>query len=82
MLLALHRAMLLCSLPIWVTGNSFVGVTHNAANANLWKGLTALGVDVEEMPRNCANSQGCGHCPHGCAGLPRRLPCFQKVALC
>jgi len=43
------------------------GVTHNAANANLWKGLTALGVDVEEMPRNCANSQGCGHCPHGCA---------------
>lgn len=42
------------------------GLAHNRANANLWKGLTDLGADVEEMPRNCSKSSQCGHCPHGC----------------
>lgn len=40
---------------------------HNKANAYLWTALSDMGVDVEEMPRNCRDSAHCGHCPHGCA---------------
>jgi hypothetical protein len=50
------------------------GLAHNRANANLWKGLTDLGADVEEMPRNCSKSSQCGHCPHGC-------PCMHLASL-
>jgi hypothetical protein len=50
------------------------GLAHNRANANLWKGLTDLGADVEEMPRSCSKSSQCGHCPHGC-------PCMHLASL-
>ena len=45
----------------------FAGVRHNASNALLREGLEAAGLHVGEIPRNCADSEFCGHCCFGCA---------------